>query len=153
MAYTEIKQRNARKYYYRVKSVRKGDKISKKRIYLGVDLNKEKLSDKESEANMKFNNEKINKNLSEIKAKITKIIKKKGIRKAGIFGSYARGEQKKNSDIDILIEPTKEMGFFEIVNLEEELKKSLKKKIDLLTYASIHKLLKERVLNEEVRII
>ena len=45
------------------------------------------------------------------------------------------------------------MGFFEIVNLEEELKKSLKKKIDLLTYASIHKLLRDKILNEEVRII
>ena len=153
MAYTEIKNRNRRKYYYRVKSVRNGNKISKERIYLGVDLNKEKLMGKESEADIKFKNEKVSQNLSKIKLKIEKIIKKRGIKKAGIFGSYARGEQTKNSDIDILIEPSKEMGFFEIVNLEEELKKSLKKKIDLLTYASIHKLLRERILNEEVRII
>jgi uncharacterized protein len=153
MVYTEIKNRNKRKYYYRVKSVRKNNKVFKKRIYLGVDLNKEKLLSKGSEADIKFKQEKVNENLSKIKPKIEKIIKKKGIKKAGIFGSYARGEQNKNSDIDILIEPTKNMGFFEVVNLEEELKKALKKKIDLLTYASIHKLLRERILNEEVRII
>jgi len=153
MAYTEIKKRNNRKYYYRVKSVREKNKISKKRIYLGVNLRKEQLSQKELEADKEFTKEKIEKGLSEIKSKIIKIIIKKGIKKAGIFGSYARGEQKASSDIDILIEPTKEMGFFDIVRIEDELKNNLKKKIDLLTYASIHKLLKERILNEEVRII
>ncbi len=153
MAYTEIKKRNNRKYYYRVKSIREKNKISKKRIYLGVNLRKEQLSQKELEADKEFTKEKIEKGLSEIKSKIIKIIIKKGIKKAGIFGSYARGEQKASSDIDILIEPTKEMGFFDIVRIEDELKNNLKKKIDLLTYASIHKLLKERILNEEVRII
>ncbi len=153
MVYTEIKERNDKKYYYRVKSIRKKNKISKERVYLGVNLKKVDLAKREQEANKKFAEEKINKNISKIKPKIAKIIKKKGIKKAGIFGSYARGEQKKSSDIDILIEPTKEMGFFDIVRLEDELKKSLKKKIDLLTYASIHRLLKEKILQEEVRII
>jgi len=153
MAYTEIKKRNDRKYYYRVKSVRNNNKISKERIYLGVNLTKEQLSKKESEANKKFIKEKINKSLIKIKPQIISIMKKKGIKKAGIFGSYARGDQKISSDIDILIEPPKEMGFFEVIRLEDELKKRLKKKIDLLTYASIHKLLKERILQEEVRII
>jgi uncharacterized protein len=153
MAYTEIKERNDKKYYYRVKSVRKKNKISKERVYLGVNLKNRDLAKKEQEANKTFTEDKINKNISKIKPKIAKIIRKRGIKKAGIFGSYARGEQKKSSDIDILIEPTKEMGFFDIVRLEEELKKSLKKKIDLLTYASIHRLLKEKILQEEVRII
>ena len=153
MAYTEIKIRNNKKYYYRVKSIRKSNKISKKRIYLGVNLIKKDLSKKEIQADKELMQDKINKNLMKIKLKIKEIIKKQGIKKAGIFGSYARGNQKASSDIDILIEPTKEMGFFEIVSLENELKKVLKKKIDLLTYASIHKLLRDRILNEEIRII
>ena len=48
--------------------------------------------------------------LEKIKPKIVRILKKYGVKKAGIFGSYARGEQKKRSDIDILIQPTKGMG-------------------------------------------
>jgi len=105
------------------------------------------------EADKKFIKEKVKKNLIRIKPKIVKIIIKSGIKKAGIFGSYARGDQKASSDIDILIEPTREMGFFEIIRLEDELKEKLKKKIDLITYASIHKLLRDRILQEEVRII
>ena len=153
MAYTEIKKRNEKNYYYRVKSVRNNNKISKERVYLGVDLSKSQIKTKEEDADKKFEKKKINKNIEKIRPKIIRVLKKNDVKKAGIFGSYARGEQKASSDIDILIEPAKEMGFFEIVNLEEELKKSLKKKIDLLTYASIHKLLKERILSEEVRII
>lgn len=50
MVYTEIKEKNGKKYYYRVLSIRKGKKIMKKRIYLGTDLEKAKLSKKEKEA-------------------------------------------------------------------------------------------------------
>lgn len=49
MAYTEIKEKNGKKYYYRVKSVRKGKKVQKKRVYLGADLDKKQLSEKEKE--------------------------------------------------------------------------------------------------------
>jgi len=44
------------------------------------------------------------KEINKIKSKVKRILKKNGVVKAGIFGSYARGEQTKESDIDILIE-------------------------------------------------
>jgi len=50
MVYTEIKERKGRKYFYRVLSVRKGSKIKKKRIYLGVNLDKKNLEKKEISA-------------------------------------------------------------------------------------------------------
>ncbi len=50
MVYTEIKEINGKRYYYRVLSVRKNNKVSKKRIYLGVNLEKNKLSRKEKDA-------------------------------------------------------------------------------------------------------
>ncbi len=43
--------------------------------------------------------------IKNIQSKIVPTLKKNGVVKAGIFGSYARGEAKKNSDIDILIQP------------------------------------------------
>ena len=43
MPYTEIKEKNGKKYYYRVKSIRKGKKVNKERVYLGVDLNKKEI--------------------------------------------------------------------------------------------------------------
>lgn len=55
MVYTEIKEKKGRKYYYRVRSIKKDKKTSKERIYLGVNLNKEKLKEKEKEADKKLN--------------------------------------------------------------------------------------------------
>jgi len=50
MVYTEIKEKSGRKYYYRVISQRSGKKVNKKRIYLGIDLDKKLLSEKEKNA-------------------------------------------------------------------------------------------------------
>jgi len=55
VVYTEIKEKNGRKYYYRVKSVKQDKKVNKERIYLGVNLNKEDLKKKEIEADKKLN--------------------------------------------------------------------------------------------------
>jgi len=93
------------------------------------------------------------KNINKIKNKILPILKKHNVKKAGIFGSYARGEEKKNSDIDILIQPTKDMSLFDIVGIEIELKNILGKKVDLLTYKSINRYIKKYILNDEVKII
>ena len=94
----------------------------------------------------------VNKKIQNIKKKIASLLKKKGIKKAGIFGSYARGEEKKGSDIDILIEPTKNMGF-KFAGLEIQLTKVLKKKVDLVSYNGISPYLKNRILKQEVRIL
>ena len=50
MVYTEIKEKNGSKYYYRVKNVREGEKFRKKRVYLGKNLSKKQLSKKGMEA-------------------------------------------------------------------------------------------------------
>jgi len=76
--------------------------------------------------------------------RIKTILKKNNIARAGIFGSYARGEAKKNSDVDILIKFNG--GLLSLVNLERELEESLGKKVDLLPYGGIHRLLKKRIL-------
>ena len=94
------------------------------------------------------------KEIQEIRRKVVPLMKKYGIVRAGIFGSYARGEQKKGSDIDLLIEVKgKKFSLLDLIGLESELKKKLGKRVDLLTYNGINHLLRERILNEEVRII
>lgn len=151
MTYTEIKEKNKRKYYYRVRTLREGKKFKKNRIYLGKNLSKEQLVLKERGADKKLNLLRANKRLDKIKSKIKEILKKNKIKKAGIFGSYAKGEQKKNSDIDILIEFNGSL--LDLVGLEMQLERALKKEVDLLTYNGINHLLKKRILDEEIRII
>jgi len=92
------------------------------------------------------------KTIKEIKKKIIRILKKNNVVRAGIFGSYATGKQKKNSDIDILVKTSEPLGFA-FVGIKLELEEELGRKVDLLTYKSIHPLLKKRILKEEVRII
>jgi len=152
MVYTEIKELNGKKYYYRVISIRKGNKVSKKRKYLGHGLSKEELMKKEVLADSQLNTQKKSSELNKLIPKIVSILKKNNIKKAGIFGSYARGDFKKNSDIDLVVQPTKGMGL-EFVGLALELEDKLDKKIDLLTYKSIHPLIRKRILNEEIKII
>ncbi|MBU0459609.1 MAG: nucleotidyltransferase family protein [Nanoarchaeota archaeon] len=81
------------------------------------------------------------------------ILKKNGVVRAGIFGSYARGEQKKKSDVDLLVKLKGRKSLLDVVRLERELKEVLGKKVDLLTYQAISPYLKEQILREEVRII
>lgn len=91
--------------------------------------------------------------IDEIKKKIIPVLKKNKITRAGIFGSYARGEQRKKSDIDILVEVKKGFSLLNLIKLELILKEILKRDVDLVTYGAIHPLLKNEILGEEVRII
>lgn len=87
-----------------------------------------------------------------IKRKIVPILKKYNVKRAGIFGSYARGEQKRNSDVDIIIEPPKGIGFG-FAGIEMELEKKLGRKVDMVTYKYLSPYLKNKILESEVRAI
>ena len=156
MTFTEVRNINGKKYYYRVISVRRGNKISKKRIYLGKNLSSLEITKKEKEADKKMlpKKTKANKEVEKIKSKIIKVLKKNKVSKAGIFGSYSRGEQKKDSDIDIAVEINDKdmslLGFIKLIRLLEEL---LKRKVDLVEYSAIKPRIKERILREEIRIL
>src|SRR3989338_8922917 len=93
------------------------------------------------------------KQLQKIAKIIVPILKRNGVVKAGIFGSYARGEAKKKSDVDILITFKGQKSLLDHVGLQLELKEKLKKNVDVLTYHSLNPLLKNRILKEEVRIL
>lgn len=87
--------------------------------------------------------------IATIKKKIIPVLKKEGVKKAGIFGSYARGEAGKRSDVDILVELKKGGTLFDLIGLKFELEKTLKKKVDVLTYGGIYYGLKDIILKEE----
>jgi len=92
-------------------------------------------------------------NINEIKRKIIPILLKHGVKRASIFGSYARNEQKETSDIDILVEFGEGKSLLDLVRLKYELEEVLGKEVDVLTYNSIHPLLKDRILNEAVDVL
>ena len=66
----------------------------------------------------------------------------------GVFGSMARGEAKKQSDIDLIVRFSKRKSLLAVVRLERELSEALGRKVDLLTEAALSPYLRERILNE-----
>ena len=73
----------------------------------------------------------------ELFEKITLFLKKEGATKISVFGSYARGEEKAESDIDILVEFSNTKSLLTLARIERELSDFVGVKVDLLTEASI----------------
>ena len=69
-------------------------------------------------------------------------------KKIGIFGSYSRGENTNDSDIDILYLFDSKYSLFDLAGLQIELEEKLKKDVDLVEYTAIHPLLKEKILKD-----
>ena len=87
--------------------------------------------------------------IEEIREKILPILKRYDVGRAAIFGSFARKKIKKSSDIDILVEFKGEQSLLDLAGLKIELEESLGRKVDVLTYDSLHPLLKDRILSEQ----
>lgn len=90
--------------------------------------------------------------LKQIAKIATPILKKNGIKKAGIFGSYTQNQAQKKSDIDIIIQPPNGMGF-RFAGIEIELSQKLNRKVDLVSYNGLSPYLRDKILGQEVRIL
>ena len=89
----------------------------------------------------------------EIKNKIMPILKKYGVKKASLFGSVVRNKQTESSDIDLLVELPETASLLELANLKLDLEEILKKKVDVLTFDSLHPLLKDKILLEQEAVL
>ena len=72
-----------------------------------------------------------------------------GVKKAALFGSFARGEEKKNSDVDLLIQFSGQKSLLDMVRLKLALEHEVHRKVDLVTYDSLHPSLRKRILEEQ----
>ncbi len=74
------------------------------------------------------------------------------VKTLGVFGSYVRGEQKKSSDLDILVEFLEPVGLFEFMELEEFLEKKTGVKIDLVSKKALKPRIGKQILEEVINI-
>jgi predicted nucleotidyltransferase len=97
----------------------------------------------------------MNNNILEIKKKITFILKRHNVKKAAIFGSVGRGDFKKTSDVDILIEfkNSKDKSLLDLVSLKLDLEEALKKKVDVVEYSAIKPILKKSILENQALVL
>jgi hypothetical protein len=72
------------------------------------------------------------------------------VKDIGVFGSYIRGEQRKASDIDILVEFAEPVGLFTFLALEDYLSELLGLSVDLVSKKALKPHIGKRVLKEVV---
>lgn len=85
-------------------------------------------------------------NIDEIKEKITPILKLYGVQHASVFGSVSRGEDRPDSDVDLLVQLGRPTGMIKYMRLIEGLEKTLNKKVDVVTEQSLDKFIKPHVI-------
>ncbi|MEM2876116.1 MAG: nucleotidyltransferase family protein [Candidatus Bathyarchaeia archaeon] len=97
------------------------------------------------------NIEEIKKKLEELKASLKEKFKVKSI---GIFGSYIRGEEKRGSDLDILVEFEESAGLslLDFIGLENYLSEELGVKVDLVEKSTLKPRIGKRILEEVVNL-
>lgn len=88
--------------------------------------------------------------IQEIRRIAIPILKNYGAKRAGIFGSFVRGEVTEKSDIDILVEIKRDISLLDFVGIKQELEEALGRKVDLVEYDTIKPVIKEKILKEQV---
>ena len=81
------------------------------------------------------------------------ILKKHGVSHASIFGSYARGEQTAESDLDILVDAPKGITLFGLAAIVVDLEDVIGKKIDIAQYNLLRPAFKDNILKEKIDIL
>lgn len=70
------------------------------------------------------------------------------VQEIGIFGSMARGEQREESDIDIVVDLDKDADLLDLIGLSQYLEERLRQKVDVVPKAALRQEIRERVLKE-----
>jgi predicted nucleotidyltransferase len=87
-----------------------------------------------------------------IRQHLPKLIREYNISYLGIFGSYIRGEQKEDSDLDILVEFSKEPDLLEFIGLKQELSETLGVEVDLVMKSALKPRIGKKILEEVVQV-
>jgi len=86
--------------------------------------------------------------LQTIRAVVLPIARAYGARNVRIFGSYARGQQRKASDVDLLVDLPDGMSLLDLSGLKLDLEEALQRKVDVVPARSIKPALRSRILAE-----
>ena len=91
--------------------------------------------------------------LAKIRDSVLPILKKHDVKRAAVFGSYARGEETRSSDVDMMVEFSGKKSLLDLVGLQQDLEETTGVKFDVSTFKAIHPLIKDQVYRERVAIL
>jgi predicted nucleotidyltransferase len=85
-----------------------------------------------------------------IKDIIKEILFEYNVKRASLFGSYARDDYDDNSDVDILIEFSDDnKSLLDLIGIKQDIEERINKKVDIITYDSINPKIRENILKEQ----
>jgi predicted nucleotidyltransferase len=93
------------------------------------------------------------KELEQYQQLILPVLKRYFIKRAAIFGSFAKGNNNENSDIDLLIEPATGFTIFKMLKLEEEISELINRKVDLVEFSALKPSIRNEVLLSSINIL
>jgi predicted nucleotidyltransferase len=79
---------------------------------------------------------------------ILRIAARHGARNLRVFGSVARGDDRAHSDVDLLVDMDSDRSLLDLVGLGQDLEELLQRRVDVLTAATLHPALRDRILAE-----
>jgi predicted nucleotidyltransferase len=90
--------------------------------------------------------------LQTLKQKNSELVNKFGVKSLQLFGSVARNEDTSASDVDLLVEFNRPVGYFGLFALQDYLEKVLGCSVDLGTPDSLKPILRDRIMRELIRV-
>lgn len=81
------------------------------------------------------------------------MLRRYGARRAGVFGSIARGQGHSHSGVDMLVELDDDKSLLDFVGLKLALEDALSREVDLVEYDAVKPVVRDRVMREQVQML
>jgi len=92
----------------------------------------------------------MNPTLAQAKRRMLPILKRHEVVRAAVFGSFAHGTARKNSDLDVLVELPRSKSLLDLAALKSDLEEAVGRRVDVVTPRALHPKLRRRILAERV---
>lgn len=88
--------------------------------------------------------------ISTIRRTVAPIAREYGVRKVYLFGSYAKGKENINSDVDLLIEKGRPMSLLKLSGMKQQCQEDLNLPVDIVTITGIEEEFQQEILGTEI---
>ncbi len=89
----------------------------------------------------------------DLRERVEEVMRRRGVVRASVFGSVARGDATESSDVDFLVEFEKGRSLLDLAGLRLDLIDELRRDVDVATPKSLHPALRDDILSQLIRIL
>ena len=86
--------------------------------------------------------------IENLRSAILSVTRKHGVRNVRVFGSFARNEQRRRSDVDLLVDLPERFSLFDLAGLTIDLEEAIGRKVDVVPSDSIKPVLRASILSD-----